>query len=61
VQKLDELIGLLKSGESELAKIQVFHIAIDPQQGAADDVYDDTRLHRAAAAGRVITYGRSTN
>ena len=29
----DELIGLLKSGEGELAKIKVFHIAIDPQQG----------------------------
>jgi len=29
----DELIGLLKSGEAELAKIKVFHIAIDPEQG----------------------------
>jgi len=29
----DELIGLLKSGEAELAKIKVFHIAIDPQLG----------------------------
>jgi hypothetical protein len=28
----DELISLLKSGEAELAKIHVFHIAIDPQQ-----------------------------
>jgi hypothetical protein len=31
--KYDALIGLLKNGESELAKIKVFHIAIDPQQG----------------------------
>jgi hypothetical protein len=29
----DELIGLLKSGEAELGKIKVFHIAIDPQKG----------------------------
>jgi hypothetical protein len=29
----DELTNLLKSGEAELEKIKVFHIAIDPQKG----------------------------